>query len=347
MVRSRRAAGITVGLVAMALAWLAWQWLGRRQVRDGLAWATRRMDAKQFAPARDRLAWLSTWCPRQPGVAYLLGACEAELGHPDAALEAWGDEPPDSRLATLTALARGRLFVRARGRLADAETCYRAAAHGAGPAASEARWALAELLLWEGRFVELRRLLRDLGRARPLRDRIRALREHWGIDSVIVTAEEVQPFLDQAARTAADDDRAWLARASFATRYGRYAEARDWLDRCQARHPDDPVLARARLQWALAAGKPRDARQALARIPAESVDAAERWSLLAWFATRRRDAAAERSALEDLIAIEPGNTSALDRLAALALQAGDPGAPPRSAAARRKPSATRSITAVS
>ncbi len=54
--------------------------------------------------------------------------------------------------------------------------------------------------------------------------------------------------------------------------------------------------------------------------------AAERWSLLAWFAARRRDAPAERSALDGLIAIEPGNTSALDRLAALALQAGDSGA---------------------
>ncbi len=47
----------------------------------------------------------------------------------------------------------------------------------------------------------------------------------------------------------------------------------------------------------------------------------------------RRDAAAERSALENLIAIEPGNTPALDRLASLAIQAGDP---ERAAALRRR-----------
>jgi thioredoxin-like negative regulator of GroEL len=333
MVRSRIAAGIAIGLLAVVLGWIAWLLVGHWQVRKGLPWATRRMDAKQYALARDRLAWLSTWWPRQDDVAYLLGGCEAELGHPEAALAAWGRVPSGSPRAAVTNLAKGRLLVRALGRLADAETCYRAAARATSPTAIEARWALAELLLWEGRFVEMRRLLREIGRAGPLRDRTDALREHWRVDSVIVAAEEVQPFLDQAALTAPDDDRVWLARAYLATRYGRYTEARDWLDRCQARHPDEPLLPRARLQWALAAGEPEDARHALAQIPAESVDAAERWSLLAWFAARRRDVQAERSALENLIAIEPGHTPALDRLATFALQAGDP---EQAAALRRR-----------
>ena len=179
----------------------------------------------------------------------------------------------------------------------------------------------------------MRGLLREIGRARSLRDRIDALREHWRLDSVIVAAEEVQPFLDQAARTAPDDERVWLARAQLATRYGRYAEAREWLDRCQTHHPHDPLLPKARLQWALAAGEPEEARHALAQVPAESVDAAERWSLLAWFAARDHDVPAERSALENLIGIEPGYTSALDRLATLALQAGDS---ERAAALRRR-----------
>jgi tetratricopeptide (TPR) repeat protein len=322
-VRSRVAAGIALGLLAAVLSGMTWLLVGRWQVHEGLGWAARQMDARHFAAARDRLAWLATWWPHRADVAYFLGACEAELGHPDAALAAWSRVPSGSSLAAARSLAQGRLLVRARGRLAEAETCYRAAEQGQSPTAVEARWALAELLLWEGRLGEMRRLLEEIARSHSLRDRIGALREHWRLDGVAVAAEEVQPFLDQASRTAPDDHRVWLARAHLATRYGRFAEARHWLDRCQARNPDDPVLPRARLQWALSAGEPEEARVALSRISPEDVDAVGRWSLLAWFAARRSDAVAERSALEALIAIEPGNTAAMDRLAALALQAGD------------------------
>ncbi len=151
MVRSRIAAGIAIGLLTVVVGWIAWLLVGRWQVRDGLLWARRRMDAKQYPVARDRLAWLSIWWPRQEDVAYLLGVCEAELGHPEAALAAWGRVPSGSPRAPERALAEGRILVRALGRLADAETCYRAAARGTSPTAIEARWALAELLLWEGR----------------------------------------------------------------------------------------------------------------------------------------------------------------------------------------------------
>ncbi len=181
MVRSRIAAGIAIGLLTAVLGWIAWLLVGRWQVREGVGLATRRMDAKQYAPARDRLAWLSAWWPRQGDVEYLLGACEAELGHVEAALAAWGRVPPGSPRAAVTNLAEGRLLVRALGRMADAEGCYRAAVRGTSRTAIEARWALAELLLWEGRLVEMRRLLREIGRAGPPRDRIAALREHWRV----------------------------------------------------------------------------------------------------------------------------------------------------------------------
>ena len=68
-------------------------------------------------------------------------------------------------------------------------------------------------------------------------------------------------------------------------------------------------------------------------IPAEDIAASEPPSLRAWFAAQRNDPTAERSALEQLIAVEPGNTPALDRLAALAQQAGDLD---RAAALRRR-----------
>jgi enediyne biosynthesis protein E4 len=334
MTRSRIAAGIAIGLLAVVLGGIVWLLIGRWQVRDGLAWATRRMDAKQYDKARDRLARLSTWWPRNDEVAYLLGLCEAELGRPREAVAAWEQVSADSPLAPLRAITEGRALVHGLGRLKDAELLYRdAARRGTGTKAMEARWALAELLLWEGRLDEFRRLLREVVRVGTLRDRTAALRELWRLDAMVVAAEEVRPVLDQAAKTAADDDRVWLAHARLAAQYGRHDEARRWLDRCRPDTSLAGALPRIRLDWALAAGETEDARRALRAIPAEEIPPSEPPSLRAWFAARRDDPAAERSALEQIIAVEPGNTAAIDRLAALARLAGDPD---RAAALRRR-----------
>ena len=157
-----------------------------------------------------------------------------------------------------------------------AETVFQSAAQGSGPIAMQARWALAELLLWEGRLDEMRRLLREIGASGRSRDRVAALREHWRLDSVIVAAEEVQPVLDQAARTAPDDDRrlAGPRAPRHAIRPLRRGASTGWTV-AQSRHRrcSPGSSRRARLQWALAAGKPEEARRALAEIPAERFDA--------------------------------------------------------------------------
>src|SRR5438309_9377933 len=104
----------------------------------------------------------------------------------------------------------------------------------------------------------MRRLLGEIERIGPAADRIAALREHWRLDSVVVAAEEVGPVLDQAERTAPEDPYVWLARAHLATQYGRYDEAREWLDRCAGRRGADPslarILSRPRCRRAMAAG---------------------------------------------------------------------------------------------
>ncbi len=330
MVRSRLAGG----LLAMLLAWAAWQVIGNWQVRNGLSWARRQMEAGQYEPARDRLARLRALWPRHDEVAYLLGVCESALGRPLEAVSAWERVPPGSTLFGSRAIAEGRTLVRSLGRLKDAELLYRdAASRGPGSKALEARWALAELLLWQGRLDEVRRLLREIERVGTLRDRTAALREHWRLDSVIVADEEVRPVLDQAARTARGDDRVWLLLRLLATQYGRYAEARRCLDSCNPDASLTPILNRARLRWALAAGETEEAWRVLRWIPTENIDASEPHSLRAWFAARRNDPEAERSALEQLIAVEPGNTQAFDRLSALAIQAGHAD---RAAAFRRR-----------
>ena len=62
---------------------------------------------------------------------------------------------------------------------------------------------------------------------------------------MVVAAEEIQPILDQAALTAPDDDRVWLARAYLATQYGRYPESRRYLDAVHSRRLDRPSRPRA------------------------------------------------------------------------------------------------------
>ena len=128
-----------------------------------------------------------------------------------------------------------------------------------------------------------------------------------------------------------------LARAHLAAQYGRYDEARDWLDACSTSIPDPlfaGVLPRARLRWVLAAGEPDEVPGALAEIPADRFDAEELWSLRAWFAARLGDPEAERDALEHVVADRAyGQTRCSIAWAELAVRAGQAD---RAAAIRRR-----------
>jgi tetratricopeptide (TPR) repeat protein len=335
MGRSRLLAGIAAITLALALIWAGWLLAGSLLVKSGLAGAKRRIAAGQYRLARDKLAALSAWWPRHGEVEYLLGTCESRLGRPRAALAAWARVPGGSPRSNAAALASGRVLVHSLGRLHDAELMYRRAMRSSGKKTLEARWALAELLLWEGRLDDLRGLLKEIWRVGEPLDRTTALRELWRLDSVIVSAEDVQPVLDKAALFASDDSHVQLVRAFLAMQYGRYDVARGFLEQ-SAREERDPALAqllrRARLQWALATSDPQEARRALAAGAHDGLSTLELCSLGAWFAARRGDAAAEAAALEEVVALAPGNTQALDRLATLALQSRQP---TRAAAFRR------------
>ena len=76
------------------------------------------------------------------------------------------------------------------------------------------------------------------------------------------------------------------------------------------------------LEGAIAAEDPAEASRALTRLRAEPLSRPERLSIRAWLAAHRNDTEAERTALEQWIAAEPGNSRGLDRLAALASQKG-------------------------
>ena len=131
--------------------------------------------------------------------------------------------------------------------------------------------------------------------------------------------------LEEGAATAGDDDLRTLAlaRAHLATLTGDFERARAEPRSCLERRPDDPEAWKAWLDWAVAAGRPEAAREALDHVPAGQLSQAEILDLRAWFARQRGTAPAERRALEQLIAIEPGRASAVTRLAEILQQAGE------------------------
>ncbi len=133
---------------------------------------------------------------------------------------------------------------------------------------------------------------------------------------------EMRQALEKAAKNAPDDDRIWLGRANYATRVGQLAEARAGLEACLKRRPDDPAVWRGWLDWANAIQEPAEVARALRHLPSEWLAPAEVLTLRAWFAAQAGDDARERRAQEDLLAREPADLKALERLADIALRAG-------------------------
>jgi hypothetical protein len=118
--------------------------------------------------------------------------------------------------------------------------------------------------------------------------------------------------------TAATDDRVWLARANLAARMSDFDEAARWLDACQERRPDDPVVWRARLKLAMTVADVEAVWCALDHLPGHALTEAETFRLRGWLAARLGDTSAERIALLTLNEQDPGDARALERLAALA-----------------------------
>ena len=177
--------------------------------------------------------------------------CEERLGRHEAAAAAWSRVPLKSRLGASAAIARARTLVNDLGRFADAEPVLTAAMAQFGARAVDFRYALNELLYWEGRHDEMRRLLEDGWNASA--DKAGDLQDLWLIDSAVVMIDPIRAAVERAAARAPDDDRVWLAQANLALLSGRLPEARRWLDDCWKRRPDDPVVWRARLRWARSA----------------------------------------------------------------------------------------------
>jgi tetratricopeptide (TPR) repeat protein len=322
--------GLLVIAVLAVLGGVAARLRAAHQLHSELAEAGKEMEAGLLASARRRLARLAGQWPDQAEVAYQLGRCEAARGRPEAAMAAWARIRPDSSWAAPAALEFARAAI-PMGRIAEAERILQTALHGDGPQRSAARHLLLVLLGQQGRISAARRLIESLW-SEPAAmssedwvDRLAMVHEHAGLDLEPFPLEWNLSQLEAGvAPRAVEEQRALtLARAHLATRAGDFRCAETELESCLARWPDDPMVWWASLDWAVAADRFDRARAAIDHVPAGLLDAAEILELRAWFARRRQDTPAERRALEELIALEPGRTTALTRLAELLQQAGE------------------------
>ena len=145
------------------------------------------------------------------------------------------------------------------------------------------------------------------------------LKELWTLDHGPMPVEAWSRALEAAD---GDDDRVWLGRANQAISTGHFEDAARWLDRCAARRCEDTAVWRARLNLALATGDAAGFWKAVRHLPVDKFDAATILSLRAWLMALRHDEAGEERELRAIFAVDPGNTKALERLAALMVQPG-------------------------
>jgi tetratricopeptide (TPR) repeat protein len=317
----RRLVVVAIGIGLAVAAWLGARAVLARRFREELARAREEFEARRFAAARVRLTRLAGRRPDDGEVGLLLGECERTLGHPDAALAAWGRIPEGAEQASQAALSGGRMAL-GLGRYRVAEARLLRAYRAGGEVGAEASQLL-EVLYWTtGRRDEHRAILQ--ARAERASDPSSILRLLWSIDRDPQPVDRLTATVDRARQSAPDDDLAWLASADLATRAGRFDEAGQWLDRCERARPDDPAVRRARLEWARAADRPDEVRRAAGHLLASALSRTRVFETRAWLAARDSDRAAERSALQAIVAREPANDAVLERLADLAAEAGEP-----------------------
>jgi len=329
---------LLLALIAGGVLWGGWKWWEVRRYRRAMAEIEEEIENGLHGTAARKLISLLARQPDSDEALYLLGTCEMARGRTQSASEAWARVPPGSPLAPQAILGSMRLQME-RGRFAEAEQIIREALDDPRIDGSSLPILLGPLYYKQGRLEETLRLIESRWEALnksgegSLESAINLVRAHIDLRRSPVPIEVGGSALDQAARMAPEDDRIWLGKANLAIRAGSYDEAARWIDACLRRRPEDGPVWRARLDWAVATNRVAQAREALKHLPAEVSTPAQIHKLAAWFAAQRGDVESERRALERLIAADPTDFVALDRLAELAVKNGQPN---RAAGLRRE-----------
>jgi predicted Zn-dependent protease len=315
-------------VAALAVLWGGWKWWEYRRYKKAMADITADVDEARYGTAGRKLTELLAWRPDSAEALYLLGTCEMARGRAEAAAEAWSKVAPDTRFAPMAILGRMQLAME-RGRLAEAEDIISEALADPRVDGSSLPILLGPIYCQQGRLDETLRLIETRwdalnrsgeGVTEPAIDLVRA---HIDLRLLPVPVDVIRAALDHAGKLAEDDDRVWLGKANLAIREGSYDEAARWLDACQRRRPEDPAVWRARLDWAVASNRVREAEEALNHLPPGTLTPALVHRIAAWFADRRGDQEARRQALERLVAADSSDFPAMCILGEIAKTEGD------------------------
>jgi enediyne biosynthesis protein E4 len=299
-------------------------------LRAELAFARRASAAGKHAQASIRLSSLAERWTNDGEVLILLGESElarAQNEPPErraeaeaaasAALAAWARVPRSSPYFGRASLLRATRLINTGRYTLGEEILMTALADPAAAPRYELERALSRLYRFQGRFDEVREIIRGLWARSPTP--AAELKELWTLDHSPMPVEAWRRSLEAAD---GDDDRVWLGRANVEITTGRFDEAAPWLDRCMSRRPDDPPFWQSRLGLAVATADEPGFWSAVAHLPAARFDPPAALKLRAWLMALRHDASAEERELRDLIAVDPGNTKALERLAVLMVPLG-------------------------
>ena len=314
----------------MGLVWGLWAWWKEHRYQDAMEGIESEILGGRYALACRNLENLLSWNPdSNGGITYLLGSCELARGRNQAADAAWARVLPGSAFSERAIRGRLRLLQES-GQFAAAEQLINEAARDRRNDATALRVLLVPMFSDQGRIVEAERLIADRweylnarGEA-ALEPAIKLLREHIELTWKPTPVEKLRAALGLAARLAPDDDRVWLGQANLATRTGDHDKARRLLDACQQRRPDGIPVWRARLKWSIATNRLDVAKQAQTHLPAGELTPAELHQLGAWIALRQGDRETERGELALLLEADPADLAAIDRLAQLADEVGQP-----------------------
>jgi enediyne biosynthesis protein E4 len=300
------------GAIAVA-AWAGLQARAARRFRAALDQAKQEIAAKQYGRAYKRLIELGSSSDATGEVDYQLGICEYYRGHLDLARAAWSRvslEGPFGARATL----QSAMLAMTTGQITRAEELLQAGVRRwSGADVLELLRGLELLFHMEGRIEDVRRVI--LASWPQADNPAEVLKQLWRIDSAPLALEMVRETLEKGAE---NDDRVWLAWANLAIRTGQFDRASRWLDACVRRRPDDSVVWHARLDLARGQGDIAAAWSALEHLPDDALSPVGLLRLRVWLASLTGDPALERAALHALVAREPGETEALDRLAVFA-----------------------------
>ena len=303
-------------LAAILVIWGGWFWVRLRADRDALRHARNDIAESRYTSARKRLLELVEHRPTWNEPHYQFGLCEEARGQYEAALAAWSRVSPNSPWAIKSAIASGRVLVNT-GRFGAAEALLQPLPRGHDADSALLRQALELLLRIQGRNREVRELILETWEQSS--DPGLVLRRLYLLDDSAFPLDYVKQGL---SRGDPKDDRVWLGLAHVASWEGRFDDARRRLDACEERRPDDPAVWSEHLDVALATQDVEGVRRALIHLPSKWLRKREILRLRSWLAARTHDDELERRELDALVAEEPENTPAWNRLAELALKDG-------------------------